>query len=30
MTTTTLTRTIDDEGNTMTISVVYEDEDEWE
>lgn len=24
-----LTRTIDDEGTTMTISVVYEDEDEW-
>ena len=25
-----LTRTIDDEGTTMTISVVYEDEDEWD
>ena len=24
-----LTRTLDDEGTTMTISVVYEDEDEW-
>jgi hypothetical protein len=24
-----LTRTVDDEGTMMTISVVYEDEDEW-